>query len=134
MKEYVFLRINDKFRNIFSHDNISSFLELYYRRDESVFYKEQFKVFLEKNKQKEIISYLKSKLSNRDEVVINENTITLNNNYNDSKEILELKDNYLVVNGNFEKSVFSRYLCEYDSDFLVIDLNNSKIERLALVN
>lgn len=134
MKEYVFLRINDKFRNIFSNDNISSFLELYYRRDESVFYKEQFKVFLEKNKQKEIISYLKSKLSNRDEVVINENTITLNNNYNDSKEILELKDNYLVVNGNFEKSVFSRYLCEYDSDFLVIDLNNSKIERLALVN
>ena len=134
MKEYVFLRINDKFKDLFSNENISSFLELYYRRDESVFYKEQFRIFLEKNKQKEIVSYLKNKLSDRNELSIESNKIYLSNNYNNTKEVLELKDNYLVVNGNFEKSVFSKYLCEYDSDFLMIDLNNSKIERLALVN
>lgn len=134
MKEYVFLRINDKFRCLFSNENLSSFLELYYRREESVFYKEQFRLFLEKNKQKEIIAYLKSKLGNRDELIIESNKLLLTNTFSDTKEILELKDNYLVVNGNFDNSVFSKYLCEYDSDFLVIDLNNSKIERLALVN
>lgn len=134
MKEYVFLRINDRFRNIFVNDNISSFLELYYRKDESVFYREQFKLFLEKNKQKEILSYFKMKLANRNEVIIDDYKITINNNFNETKEILELRDNYLLVNGNFEKSVFSKYLSEYDSDFLVIDLNRSKIERLSLVN
>ena len=134
MKEYVFLRINDRFRNIFANDNISSFLELYYRKDESVFYREQFKLFLEKNKQKEILSYFKMKLANRNEVIIDDYKITINNNFNETKEILELRDNYLLVNGNFEKSVFSKYLSEYDSDFLVIDLNRSKIERLSLVN
>lgn len=134
MKEYVFLRINDRFRNIFANDNISSFLELYYRKDESVFYREQFKLFLEKNKQKEILSYFKMKLANRNEVIIDDYKITINNNFNETKEILELRDNYLLVNGNFEKSVFSKYLSEYDSDFLVIDLNRNKIERLSLVN
>ena len=134
MKEYVFLRINDKFRNLFSNNNLSSFLELYYRKDESVFYKEQFKLFLEKNKQKEIISYLKEKLSCINSIVVENNKISLHNEFKKTKEILELKDNYLIVNGNFEKSVFSRYLCEYDSDFLVIDINNKKIQRLSLVN
>lgn len=134
MKEYVFLRINDRFRNLFSNDNLGSFLELYYRRDESVFYKEQFRFFLEKNKQKEIIAYLKSKLDDRNEISIESNKILLSNNYNETKESLELLDNYLILNGNFDKSVFSKYLSEYDSDFLVIDINNSKIERLSLVN
>ena len=81
VKEYVFLRINDKFRNLFSSDNLSSFLELYYRRDESVFYKEQFRLFLEKNKYKEILHYLKTKLSNREEMSIDANKITLVNNF-----------------------------------------------------
>lgn len=134
MKEYVFLRINDKFRNLFSDNNISSFLELYYRKEESVFYKEQFRLFLEKNKTKEIIHYLKEKLSNRDELKIDSNKIYLNNDFNNTKEVLELKDNYLIVNTTIEKSIFGKYLSEYDSDFLVIDVNNNKIQRLALVN
>lgn len=134
MKEYVFLRINDRFKTLFCKDNISSFLELYYRKEESVFYKEQFRMFLEKNKQNEILTYLKRKLSDRNMVKVEQNKIYLNNEFNDSKEVLELKDNYLIVNSSLEKSVFSKYLCEYDSDFLVIDTNNNKIERLVLVN
>lgn len=134
MKEYVFLRINERFKNLFCKDNISSFLELYYRKEESVFYKEQFRMFLEKNKQNEILIYLKRKLADRNLVRIEQNKIYLGNEFNDSREILELKDNYLIVNSSLEKSVFSKYLCEYDSDFLVIDTNNNKIERLVLVN
>jgi len=134
MKEYVFLRINDRFRCLFSNENLSSFLELYYRKEESVFYKEQFREFLEKNKQHEICAYLKSKLGNREELIFDTNKIYLSNRFNDTKETLEFKGNYLILNGNFDNSVFSKYLCEYDSDFLVIDVNNSKIQRLALVN
>ena len=134
MKEYVFLRINDKFRNLFCNENISSFLELYYRREESVFYKEQFRLFLEKNKQKEIVSYLKSKLADRVGLNIENNKIKLFNEFNNNKETLELRDNYLILNGNFDKSVLSKYLCEYDSDFLVIDVCNNKINRLVLAN
>ena len=134
MKEYVFLRINDKFKCLFSKENLSSFLELYYRRDESVFYKEQFKLFLEKNKQKEIMNYLKGKLLNRSDLLIENDKMSLQNYYSDEREILEFKDNYLYLNGNFKKSVFLKYLCEYDSSFLMIDINNSKIQRLALVN
>ena len=134
MKEYVFLRINDKFKDLFSGSNISSFLELYYRREESVFYKQQFRLFLEKNREKEIVQYLKNKLANREELSVTINTLTLVNSFYNTKETLELNDNYLLLKGNFEKSIFSRYLCEYDSNFLMIDINNNKIERLALVN
>ena len=134
LKEYVFLRINEKFRNFFACENISSFLELYYRRDESVFYKEQFRLFLEKNKPGEIVSYLKSKLANRDELSVKLNILTLVNTFYNTKEVLELNDNYLVLKGDFNHSVISKYLCEYDSDFLMIDINKSKIERLSLVN
>jgi hypothetical protein len=134
MKEYIFLRINENFRNLFFDDNLNAFLELYYRRDESVFYKEQFSFFLVKNKQKEIINYLKGKLNNRNELVIENSRILLTNNFNDSKEILELRDNYLLLKSDFNKSVFSKYLSEYDSDFLVIDINKRMIEKLAMVN
>ena len=134
MKEYVFLRINDRFKNFFFHDNISSFLELYYRREESVFYKEQFRLFLEKNKQKEIVQYLKNKLSDREEMNVSINKVTLVNHFYKTKEILELNDNYLILKGDFEKSIISKYLSDYDSDFLLIDINKNKIERLALVN
>ena len=134
MKEYVFLRINNDFKDLFNSDNLNAFLELYYRRDESVFYKEQFKLFLTRNKNKEIINYLKGKLNNRNELVIENNVLKLSNDFNNTKEGLELNDNYLKVNGNFDKSIFGKYLCEYDSDFLMIDLNKSKIERLVLVN
>ena len=61
MKEYVFLRINERFKNLFLEDNLNSFLELYFRRNENVFYKQQFNLFLEKNKLKEITYYLKDK-------------------------------------------------------------------------
>lgn len=134
MKEYVFLRINDKFRNFFLNENMSAFLELYFRREESVFYKEQFRLFLEKNKQKEMICYFKSKLSQRKGFYIENNKVNLVNEFNDNKESLELRDNYLILNGNFDKSVLSKYLCEYDSDFLVIDVDKNKIDRLILAN
>ena len=134
MKEYVFLRINDKFRDLFANQNLSSFLELYNRREESVFYKEQFRLFLEKNKQKEIIAYLKEKLDNRNDLTIENNKLILRNSYNENNEVLELRDNFLIINGDFDKSVFAKYLSEYDSDFLRIDLNNNKIQRLILVN
>lgn len=134
MKEYVFLRINERFKNIFCNENLNSFLELYYRREESVFYKEQFRIFLEKNKQKEIINYLKSKLKNREGIKIENNKIFILNQYNDTNESLELCDNYLKINGEFENSIFGKFLSEYDSTFLMIDVNNNKIERLSLVN
>lgn len=134
MKEYVFLRINDKFRNFFSNDNINAFLELYNRRKESVFYSEQFRFFLEKNRQKEIIQYLKNKLSSRDEMSIINNKLTLINNYYSTTETLELNDNFLILNGEVKNSVFIKYLCEYDSEFLMIDINKNKIERISLVN
>ena len=134
MKEYVFLRINEQFKDLFLNNNLQSFLELYNRREESVFYKEQFRLFLEKNKQKEIIKYIKEKLNNREDMLIESNKISISNKFNDDKESLEFRDKYLIVNGHFKKSVFSKYLSEYDSDFLVIDINNNKIERLSLVN
>lgn len=133
MKEYVFLKVNDRFNDLFT-GNLSSFLELYNRREESVFYKEQFRIFLQKNKIKEIIAFMKSKLSNREEFTIKDNEITLFNKYNDNKEQLEISDKYLSIKTNFDKSVLIRYLCEYDSEYLLLDLNNNKIERLALVN
>ena len=49
MNKYVFLRINEKFKMFFK-GNLDAFVELYNRREESVFYKEQFRLFLEKNK------------------------------------------------------------------------------------
>ena len=30
--------------------------------------------------------------------------------------------------------IFKKYLLEYDNDFVIIDINNSKIETLPLVN
>ena len=111
-----------------------SFLELYHRKEESVFYKQQFRLFLEKNKEKEIVQYLKNRLTNREELSVNVNQLTLINSFYNSKEVLELNDNYLLLKGNVDKSIFSKYLSEYDSEFLRIDLNNNKIERLALVN
>ena len=129
----VFLKINDSFKDFFT-GNLSSFLELYNRREESVFYKEQFRLFLEKNKTKEIINFLKFKLANREDFIIDPYSITLFNKFNSSKETLEISDRYLHMQTSFNKSVLLRYLCEYDSEFILIDLNNNKIERLALVN
>lgn len=134
MEKYVFLRINEQFRDFFLNDNLSSFLELYNRREESVFYKEQFRLFLEKNKQKEIIKYLKEKLSNREEMILESDRISISNKFDNNKESLIVRDKYLIVNGNINKSIFKKYLSEYDNDFLIIDINNNKIERLSLVN
>ena len=47
---------------------------------------------------------------------------------------MELGDKYLTIRSNLLNGVFSKYLLEYDSDFLVIDSKNNKIERLVLVN
>ena len=134
MNEYVFFRINDRFKDLFSRDNLSAFLELYYRREESVFYKEQFREFLEKNRQREMMAYLKQRLFGREEVEFQIDRILLSNEFNESNEVLIISDNYLTLKGDFKKSVFSKYLCEYDTNFLMIDINKKKIHRLALVN
>ena len=126
MSKYVFLRINDKFRDFFK-GNKEAFLELYYRRDESVFYKEQFKMFLEKNNKKEIKDYLIKSLGIREDIsLLNENK------YDNNEDILETYDNYLLMNSVSKNSPFKRHLLEYDSNFIIIDLNNAKIETCYL--
>jgi len=133
MNKYVFLRINDKFKMFFK-GNYDAFLELYYRREESVFYKEQFKFFLVKNNVKEIMSYLIKTIGIRDELKVCKNKITLANRYLENKESVEIHDNYLLLTSSLEESVIRRYLLDYSSEFIIIDLNNSKIGRFALVN
>jgi hypothetical protein len=131
MNKYVFLRINDRFKNFFK-GNKDAFLELYYRKEESVFYKEQFRMFLEKNNQKEITNYLIKSIGVREELSLSLNKIILENKYEDNKESLETYDNYLLVNSSNNDNLLKKYLLEYDSDFIVIDLNNSKIETCYL--
>ena len=133
MNKYVFLRINDKFKMFFK-GNYEAFLELYYRREESVFYKEQFRLFLIKNNRKEIMDYLVKTIGIRDELKVGSNKITLANRYLENKEYIEIYDNYLLLTSDLDESVIKRYLLEYSSEFIIIDLNNSKIGRFALVN
>ena len=133
MNKYVFLRINDKFKMFFK-GNYEAFLELYYRREESVFYKEQFRLFLIKNNRKEIMDYLVKTIGIRDELKVGSNKITLANRYLENKEYIEIYDNYLLLTSDLDESVITRYLLEYSSEFIIIDLNNSKIGRFALVN
>ena len=131
MSKYVFLRINDKFRDFFK-GNKEAFLELYYRRDESVFYKEQFKMFLEKNNKKEIKDYLIKSLGIREDISLLNDKIILENKYDNNEDILETYDNYLIMNSVSKNSPFKRHLLEYDSNFIIIDLNNAKIETCYL--
>ena len=131
MSKYVFLRINDKFRDFFK-GNKEAFLELYYRRDESVFYKEQFKMFLEKNNNKEIKDYLIKSLGIREDISLLNDKIILENKYDNNEDILETYDNYLLMNSVSKNSPFKRHLLEYDSNFIIIDLNNAKIETCYL--
>ncbi|MBR3890825.1 MAG: sporulation inhibitor of replication protein SirA [Bacilli bacterium] len=131
MSKYVFLRINDKFRDFFK-GNKEAFLELYYRRDESVFYKEQFKMFLEKNNKKEIKDYLIKSLGIREDISLLNDKIILENKYDNNEDILETYDNYLLMNSVSKNSPFKRHLLEYDSNFIIIDLNNAKIETCYL--
>ena len=131
MSKYVFLRINDKFRDFFK-GNKEAFLELYYRRDESVFYKEQFKKFLEKNNKKEIKDYLIKSLGIREDISLLNDKIILENKYDNNEDILETYDNYLLMNSVSKNSPFKRHLLEYDSNFIIIDLNNAKKETCYL--
>lgn len=131
MGKYVFLRINDKFKTFFK-GNTDAFLELYYRRDESVFYKEQFKLFLEKNNKKEIKDHIVKSFGKCKDIKLSNDKIILENRYNATSDILEAYDNYLVVNSEVKNSPFKRHLLEYDSDFIIIDLNNAKIETCHL--
>ena len=105
MSKYVFLRINDKFRDFFK-GNKEAFLELYYRRDESVFYKEQFKMFLEKNNKKEIKDYLIKSLGIREDISLLNDKIILENKYDNNEDILETYDNYLLMNSVSKNSPF----------------------------
>ena len=131
MSKYVFLRINDKFRDFFK-GNKEAFLELYYRRNESVFYKEQFRLFLEKNNKKEIKEFLIKSLGIRDDVSLLNDKIIIENKYDNNKDVLEAYDNYLLIDSNSKNSPFKRHLLEYDSNFIVIDINNAKIETCHL--
>ena len=133
MNKYVFLRINERFKNFF-RGNLESFLELYYRREENVFYKEQFRLFLTKNSRKDISNYLVKSLGVREELNVISNKMVLENKYKENDEILEMYDNYILLTTDNKNSPFKRYLLDYDNDFIIIDLNNSKIERLSLVN
>ena len=89
-------------------------------------------MFLEKNNQKEITNYLIKSIGVREELSFSLNKIILENKYEDNKESLETYDNYLLVNSSNNDNLFKKYLLEYDSDFIVIDLNNSKIETCYL--
>ena len=133
MNKYVFLRINEKFKAFFK-GNLDAFIELYNRREESVFYKEQFKLFLTNNNKKEMVNFILKSIGIREGVSFISNKIILENKYKNNKEILETYDNYLLLYSNSEISTFKKYLLEYDSDFVIIDINNSKIETLPLVN
>ena len=124
MNKYVFLRINEKFKAFFK-GNLDAFIELYNRREESVFYKEQFKLFLTNNNKKEMVNFILKSIGIREGVSFISNKIILENKY---------KNNNLLLYSNSEISTFKKYLLEYDSDFVIIDINNSKIETLPLVN
>jgi hypothetical protein len=60
------------------------------------------------------------------------NRIIIDNKYENNKDILEAHDNYLLVDTEGKNNPFKRYLLDYDSDFIIIDLNNSKIETCYL--
>ena len=131
MSKYVFLRLNDKFKEFFK-GNKEAFLELYIRREESVFYKEQFRVFLEKINQKELTNHLIKSMGIRDDMKVYSNQIIIENKYENNKDILEAHDNYLLIDISSKNNPFKRHLLDYDSDFIIIDLNNAKIETCYL--
>lgn len=119
---------------MFFKGNLDAFVELYNRRDESVFYKEQFKLFLRGNNKREMSNFLMKSIGIREDISFVSNKIIIENKYRENKEILETYDNYLLLSSNTSNSIFKKYLLEYDNDFVIIDINNSKIETLPLVN
>lgn len=134
VKKYCFYWIREDFLNLFNGDNLNAFLELYFRKEESNYYKNQFDIFV-KNLDMNIISdILKDKFLIRKDFIIEGNKYILNNYITSNKEILVLKHNCIEVTTDYEVSPFINTLSDNFPDLIEIDENNCKIGRIGLVS
>ena len=134
MKKYYFYLIEDDFYDLFRGDNLKAFLELFFRKEDSCFYEKQFNLFVKELEVKKIAEIIKNKFESRKDFVVENNVYSLDNFITSSKETMRVYHNCVVVDSDYEVSPFINTLADNFPDFVGIDVNNYKIERIGLVS
>lgn len=134
MKKYYFYLIEDDFYSLFKGDNLKAFLELFFRKEDSTYYEKQFNLFVKELDCNKISELLKEKYRDRKDFDYIDNKFTLDNFITSNKETLYLYNNYIIVETDYEVSPFINTLADNFPDFVVIDVNNYKIEIIGLVS
>ena len=134
MKKYYFYLIEDDFYDLFKGDNLKAFLELFFRKEESTYYVKQFELFVKEIDVIEIGDTLREKFYSRKDFYVDKNTFYLNNFITSNDEKLTLFHNEIVIETDYEVSPFINTLADNFPDFVGIDVNNYKIDRIGLVS
>lgn len=134
MKKYYFYLIEDDFYDLFKGDNLKAFLELFFRKEESTYYVKQFELFVKEIDVIEIGDTLREKFCSRKDFYVDKNTFYLNNFITSNDEKLTLFHNEIVIETDYEVSPFINTLADNFPDFVGIDVNNYKIDRIGLVS
>lgn len=134
MKKYYFYLIEDDFYDLFKGDNLKAFLELFFRKEESTYYVKQFELFVKEIDVIEIGDTLREKFYLRKDFYVDKNTFYLNNFITSNDEKLTLFHNEIVIETDYEVSPFINTLADNFPDFVGIDVNNYKIDRIGLVS
>lgn len=134
MKKYYFYLIEDDFYDLFKGDNLKAFLELFFRKEESTYYVKQFELFVKEIDVIEIGDILREKFDSRKDFYVDKNTFYLNNFITSNDEKLTLFHNEIVIETDYEVSPFINTLADNFPDFVGIDVNNYKIDRIGLVS
>ena len=134
MKKYYFYLIEDDFYDLFKGDNLKAFLELFFRKEESTYYVKQFELFVKEIDVIEIGDTLREKFYSRKDFCVDKNTFYLNNFITSNDEKLTLFHNEIVIETDYEVSPFINTLADSFPDFVGIDVNNYKIDRIGLVS
>ena len=119
---------------MFKGDNLKAFLELFFRKEESTYYVKQFELFVKEIDVIEIGDTLREKFYSRKDFYVDKNTFYLNNFITSNDEKLTLFHNEIVIETDYEVSPFINTLADNFPDFVGIDVNNYKIDRIGLVS
>ena len=134
LKKYYFYLIEEDFYSLFSGDNMSSFLEMFFRKESSTYYQKQFDLFVKDIDVAGIRRGVIDKFLDRNDFAILDNGFSLNNYITSNKETMTFCHNCIVVETDHEVSPFIGLLSDIVPDFVGIDVNNYKIDRIGLVS
>lgn len=134
MKKYCFYLIQDDFYDLFKGDNLNAFLEMFFRKEESTYYKKQFDLFVKELDIEKIKFVLKEKFEVRKDFCCEGNVFSLDNYITSNKEVMRVSYNCIELETDYEVSPFINTLGDYFPDLIGIDINNYKIDRIGLVS